>query len=372
MNDLRVREIAPGDSLRPFIDLAWKTNAGDPNWVPPLRMAVEPLLDRRKHPFHRHAEVAYFLAERGGEAVGRVAAIVNRAHNDYHGDTVGFFGFFESVDDPAVAGALLDAAAGWLRARGRTVMRGPMNFSTNEECGLLVDGFDSPPTIMMTHNPRFYGALLEGAGMEKARDLLAYWIPGGRVPERLVRGAERIARRDRVRVRTLRMDRLDEEIRIIERVYNAAWNRNWGFVPMTAAEFAAMAKDLKPVADPDLCLIAEVDGEAVGFSLALPDLNQALKHLPDGRLFPFGLLKLLWHKRKIDVARLITLGFTPEYQKAGLGTLLYLKTFETGIRKGYRGAEASWILEDNWEMRRAIERIGAYVVKTYRIYDRAL
>ena len=377
---LRIREIPRGASLRPFIDLAWKVNARDPRWVPPLRMALESALDRAKHPFHQHAEVAYFVAERGREVVGRIAAIVNHRHNEFHEDRVGFFGLFESVDDPGVARALVDTAAEWVRARGMDTLRGPMNLSTNEEIsspGVLVEGFDTPPSVAMSHNPPYYGRLLEGAGLARAKDLLAYWMGTNEAPERLVRGAERLEKREGVTLRPLRMDRLADEVRLIQGIYNSAWARNWGFVPMTDEEFQYIARDLKSVVDPDLVNIAEKDGEAVGFSISLPDLNRALKHLPDGRLFPFGLptglIRFLWHKRRIDSARIMTLGLRPEYQKSsGLGTLMYLNTFRVAQRKGYATGEASWILEDNLLMRQALEKVGFVEYKRYRVYDRAL
>jgi GNAT superfamily N-acetyltransferase len=374
--EVRIREIPLGGSMKEFIKLSWKVNAGDPQWVPPLRMALEPVLDRKKHPFHQHADVAYFLAERGGEAVGRIAAVVNHQYNQFHdGDRTGFFGFFESTDDPAVAAALLDAAAEWLRARGRDVMRGPMNFSTNDEFsspGVLIDGFDTPPTVMMSHNPRYYAGLMDAAGLVKAKDLVAYWIPD-RIPERLRNAMARLSQRAGVTIRSVRMKELKSEVAKVQEVYNAAWSQNWGFVPMTEAEFNHMAKEMKPVVDPDLVLLAEKeDGEPIGFLLALPDLNRAFKHLPDGKLFPFGVFKFLWHKRKIDTARLLTLGLKPGYQHLGLGAAMYTRLLQIGVGKGYTGAEGSWILEDNHEMCTALEKLGADKYKRYRVYDRVL
>jgi GNAT superfamily N-acetyltransferase len=375
VRSFQVRELPHGASMKPFIDLSWKVNAGDPQWVPPLRMALEPVLDRRKHPFHQHADVAYFVAERGGEVIGRVAAVVNHQYNQFHDDRTGFFGFFECVDDAAVASALLDAAAQWLRDRGRDVMRGPMNFSTNDEFsspGVLIDGFDTPPVVMMSHNPPYYGRLMDAAGMEKTKDLVAYWIPD-RIPERLQNAMRRLAQRAEVTIRAVRMKELKSEVAKVQEVYNAAWSRNWGFVPMTEAEFNHMAREMKPVVDPDLVLLAEkADGEPIGFLLALPDLNKAFKRLPDGRLLPFGVFKFLWHKRKIRTARILTLGLKPGYQHLGLGAVMYTRLLEIGIAKGYTGAEGSWILEDNHEMCTALEKIGADAYKRYRVYDRVL
>lgn len=372
---LRVRELAPGESLKSFIDLAWTVNAGDPNWVPPLRMALEPVLDRRRHPFHRHADVAYFLAERGGRPVGRIAACVNHRHNEFHGEALGTFGFFEAPDDPEAAAALLDAAAAWLRARAMHTMRGPFNFSTNDEFsspGVLVQGFDTPPTVMTSHNPPYYQALMEGAGMAQAKDLVAYWIDGSRVPERLTDTMDRLTRRAGVTVRSLRMGEMKAEVARVQAVYNAAWSRNWGFVPMSEAEFEHLSKELRPVVEPRFVLLAEKDGEPIGFLLALPDLNQAFRHLRDGRLFPFGVFRFLWHRRRIDVARILTLGLKPGFQHLGIGAALYTRLLHVGREMGYRAAEGSWILEDNHEMCTALEKLGAVVCKRWRVYERGL
>lgn len=368
-----VREIRPGESLRSFIDLSWRVNAGDPSWVAPLRMDLAVVLDRKKHPYHRHAEVAYFLAERGGEPVGRIAATVNHRYNEFHEARQGFFGFFEAVDDAGVARALVDAAAAWLRERGMERMQGPMSFSTNEEAplGVLVQGFEVPPYVFMPHNPPYYDRILEEAGLAKAMDLLAYSMTG-EPPERLVRGVERLAKRQGVTVRGLDMRRFAEEVATIKEVYNSAWARNWGFVPMTDEEFDHVGKSMKLIVDPALVLVAEKDGRAVGFSIALPDLNQVLKKIPSGRLLPFGAFRFLWGKRKIDALRLITLGFRPEFQHQGLGALLYLRTWEEGVKRGYYRAEASWVLENNLEMRRALENLGAQLYKRMRIYEREL
>jgi GNAT superfamily N-acetyltransferase len=373
--DLQVREIPEGDSLDEFIELGWSINAADPAWIAPLRMSLRTALDRAKHPFHAHADVAYFIAHSGGRAVGRVAAIVNHLHNEFHQDRVGFFGLFEATDDPAVAAGLLDSAAGWLRTRGMDTMRGPVNFSTNEEVsspGVLIEGFDTPPMAMMTHNPRYYGQLLESAGLVKAKDVTAYWLEGAQPPERLARNLERVLAREGATIRTLNLKRFRQDVDTIKKIYNSAWSANWGFVPMTDAEFDHLAKEFRPVVDASLCLIAEVRGEAVGFSLALPNINQALRHLPNGRLFPFGLFRFLWHKRKIRGIRMLTLGFTPPYQRSGLGAAFYTRAWLSGIALGYDHGEASWILEDNLDMVRPLERMGAREYKRYRIFERPI
>jgi GNAT superfamily N-acetyltransferase len=371
---LQIREIAAGESLRRFVDVAWQVNAGDPNWVPPLRTSLNSVLDRKKHPFHRHAEVAYFLAERGDEPVGRIAAVVNHRHNEFCEEKTGFFGFFEAENDPEAARALVDAAAAWLRQRGMERIRGPLSFSTNEEMpvGVLVTGFESAPFIMTAHNPPYYDTLLRSTGLEKVRDVLAYLLKRSEAPERWVRGVERVSRRAGVTVRSLDMRRFDREIATIKAIYNSAWQRNWGFVPMTDAEFDYIAKEFKPFVDPDLCLIAEVGGEPVGFCLALPDLNEILQRIPNGRLFPTGIFKLLLGRRKIRGVRMLTLGFREGFQHLGLGTHLYLRGWQNALDRGYSRGEASWILEDNLEMRRAMENLAGEPYKRFRIYEREL
>lgn len=370
---LEVRPVSSARELRRFVRLPWRIYAGDPAWVPPLIGDVRHVLDRRRHPFHRHAEVEYFLAWRNDEVVGRIAAARNFAHEAFHEEKTGFFGFFECLDDAEAARALLETAEQWLRERGMERVRGPLSFSTNEETGLgvLVDGFGYPPVVMMAHSPRYYGGLIEGAGYAKSKDLLAYLIDNQTPPERLVQGVRRLQERQGIVIRTLDLKRFRDEVAAIKSIYNSAWERNWGFVPMSEEEFANLAKQLRPVVNPKLCLIAEVKGEPVGFSLALPDYNQALKYA-NGRLFPFGFVKVLRHRKNIDTVRVLTLGLKPGYRRMGLDAMFYLRTFEEGVRAGYRRAECSWILEDNWEMRRGLERLGARVYKTYRIYEKAL
>lgn len=372
---LLVSELPEGSSLREFIDLPWRVNAADPAWVAPLRMTLASALDRRKHPFHRHAEVAYFVARRGERVVARIAAIINHLHNRFHEDRTGFFGLFDAEDDAEAARALVDAAASWLRTRGMDRARGPVNFSTNDEIaspGVLIDGFDTPPAVMMSHNPPYYAGLLEAAGLEKSKDLYAFWFGDPQLPARLERSLDRILSHAHATIRPLNLKRFRQEVDIIKGIYNSAWAKNWGFVPMTDAEFEHLAREFRPVVDPDLCLIAERRGEPVGFSLALPDLNQALKRIPDGRLFPTGVFRFLWHKRKIHSMRVMTLGFRPESQHLGLGPAFYLRTWQAGLAKGYDRGEASWILEDNLPMMRPLERLGGSIYKTYRIYEKSI
>ena len=370
-------EVSPVNSkadLNAFMKLPWRIYQDDPHWVPPLLGELAKVLDRTEHPFHKHAEAAYFLARRNGEVVGRITASVNHLYNEFHEAKIGNFGFFECIDDVEVARALLETAFEWNEQRGMKVLQGPMSFSTNEEfCspGVLIDGFDRPPAVLMAHNPPYYARLFEECGFSKSKDLLSYWLEGEEPPARLVKGLARIRKAQNVVVRSLDMKRLDEDIEKIKEIYNAAWERNWGFVPMTDEEFDYMAKSMKPVINPKLCAIAEIDGEPVAFGLELPDLNRAFKHM-NGRLLPFGWAKFLWYKRKIDACRVITMGVKPTHRHKGLDTMLQVFLFIEGAKAGFPRGECSWILEDNLPMRHSIERIGAYVIKTYRVYEKLI
>jgi GNAT superfamily N-acetyltransferase len=357
--------------LDAFVALPYRLHRDDPRWVPPLRRDVRMLLSRAKNPFFEHAEAEYFLARRDGQAVGRIAAIHNRLHNEFQADRTGFFGFFETVNDAAVAAALLDAATGWLEPRGLDPLRGPVSFSINDEAGLLVDGFDTPPVVMMPHNPPYYATLLEAAGLQKAKDLFAYQRSDTGLPERLVRGASLTEQRYGLRVRAMDMKRFDQEVAVIKRLYNDSWERNWGFVPMTDHEIDHLAKQLKPVVVPEIVLFAERGDETVGFAVALPDLNVALRANPSGRMFP-GILKVLWAARKIDRIRILLLGVVPAWRGKGIDVMLFKHVWEKSTARGYRWGEGGWILEDNHAMRNGLERMGFEVYKTYRIYEKPL
>jgi len=368
-----VRPVGSPADLRTFIDFAYRHYRGDPLWVPPLRRDVATLLSPTINPFFEHAEMACFLAERPtGTLVGRIAAITNAAHGRVHPEeaSVGFFGMFESIDDQAVADALFAAAAAWLRERKMTVMRGPMNLSTNDDCGLLVDGFGTPPVVMMPYNPRYYVGLLERARFTKAMDLLAY--DGGReaVPERLRAAGPKLAARYHITLRPLDMKHFWDEVALVKDLYNKAWEKNWGFIPMTDAEMNHLAKQLKAVVVPELVVFASIGDKLIGFAIALPDFNVALRSNRSGRLFPFGLFRILWNQRKIDRARVLTLGVLPEYRRTGADALMYEWLWRVSHRRGMPQGESSWILETNAAMRNGLERMGFAVYKTYRVYDR--
>ncbi len=326
-----------------------------------------------KHPFHRHADVEHYLAfDESGEVQGRISAIVNHAHNQYWNDKVGFFGFFDSIDNPLVSAALLSAAENFLKNRGSDTIRGPMNFSTNEECGLLVDGFDTPPAVMMTHNPPYYSSLLEQAGMEKVKDLLAYQMFEGQLTDRVREFGRKLEDRLEIRFRFFNRSDFNAEVERFKSIYNSAWEENWGFVPMTDAEIDLMATNLKLVLDPRLIQFAETyDGEPVGFILGLPDLNVVFKKL-NGKLFPFGILRLLYGKHRVGRARILAMGVKPQFRRKGIDTVLYLRAYEAGTSVGYRWGEFSWILADNVLMTKAAETMGSKPYKTWRIYEKLI
>ncbi len=363
--------VRDGRDLERFIAFPYDLYRGDPLWVGQLRMDVRTLLTPRKNPFFQHAEAQYFLAQQDGRPVGRIAAVKNDAHTREHRDGVGFYGFFECVNDQRVADALFDTAARWLRDKGLRVLRGPMNPSINDDCGLLVEGFDTPPALMMPHNPRYYVDLHDRYGLRKAKDLIAFQSTSNEVPERIAGTAELLGRRRGITLRALNIKRFAAEVDLIKGLYNEAWEKNWGFVPLTEAEIDHLAKQLKPIVVPDLVCFAERAGKVIGFAVALPDLNVALKTNPSGRFFP-GILKVLWAARKITRLRVLLLGALKEYRATGVDALMYHWIWTKGTALGYRWGEGGWILEDNTPMVNAACRLGFRPYKTYRIYDKPL
>jgi hypothetical protein len=373
---IRIRKVENEQDRMKFIKLPWSIYKEDPFWVPPLIFDVRKNLDPAKNPFFKHAEVALFIADKDGTDVGRIAAIKNDNHNNFHKDKAGFFGFFESIDDEEVSDLLLDKACQWVKEKGFDEIIGPVNPSTNDECGLLVDGFDSYPVFLMPYNPRHYESKITGFGFEKAKDLYAYYIPSEVINDvklmaKLERMSDLIKKRSDVTTHKLNMKDLTSEVRKIEEIYNSAWESNWGFVPITTAEFDYMAESLKMIVDPDLVMFAEVGGVPAGFTLSLPDFNQVLKKM-NGRLLPFGFLKILTGKKKIDFLRVIIMGVKPEFQKKAIDSVFYLETIKNGNKNGYTGAEISWVLEDNMPMRMTAEKLGARIYKTYRIFRKSL
>jgi hypothetical protein len=365
-------QIIPVESkkdLKDFILLPWKIYRNDKNWVPALISERKDFLNLKKNPFFKHAEVKLFLAQKGNEVVGRIAGIVNHLHIQTHNEKCGFFGLFECIEDFEVAKILLDTAKSWLKSKGMEKLRGPADFSSNDQWGFLLEGFDSPPVFMMPYNPKYYLEFMKKYGLKKSKDLYAYSINRDRKPpERMYKVAEKIREKENLVVRKINLDDFEEEVKKIKEIYNQAWSRNWGAIPMTDEEFSHMAKEMKQIIDKDLVFIAEVDGQPAGFSLAIPNVNEALIKL-NGRLFPFGLFKLLYYAKKIKSVRIITMGVIHKYQKRGIDNIFYTQTFDEGVKKGYTWGELSWILEDNVLMNRAAELMNARLYKKYRIYE---
>jgi GNAT superfamily N-acetyltransferase len=375
-SDVEVRPVRSSADRTAFIRLPYSIYKGDPNFVPHLEMERRDFMDPRKHPFFEFGEVEFFLARRAGTVVGRIAAVSNPRYNEFHETNVGFFGLFECVNDAGVARALFEKAAEWLRAKGFTSVLGPMSYSTNGEVGLLIEGFTTPPAIMTTYNPPWYAALLEANGFTKAKDLFAWELSSSTPPpEKVARIAEKIRQREGVTVRPVNLKNFDSEVAQVKAMYNSAWEKNWGFVPMTEHEFDHLARDLKQMVRPELALVAEVKGQPVGFALTIPDANEALK-AANGRLttfgLPIGLAKLLLASRRIRRLRLVLLGTVEGYRRRGLDAILYLDTLNKARELGYEGGEISWTLEDNHLVNRAIESMGGKQSKRYRVYEKPL
>ncbi len=372
MNPPLIRPVLTRRDQRAFIRFQWLPYRGDPHWVLPLLMDRRKLIDRKSNPFYRHSTLALWLAEREGKIVGRIGAIVNENHIREHNEKVGFFGFFECLDDQEAASALFQAACAWLKEQGMEAVRGPANPSVNDEYGLLVDGFEHPPVILMTYNPPYYARLIEGAGFAKVKDLYAYRLRSELVfTDRLVRGAEIVRKRTGVTVRTIDMKNFNAEVGIVRDLYTRGWERNWGEVPMTEEEFAALAKDLKMAVDPRIVVIAELKGKPVGFGLALPDYNQILINNRRGYLLP-ALVRMVLFKNRVNFCRILVLGVLPEYLNSGIGALLFYEVGRRSVEAGYPAGEASWVLEDNVLMTRGAQMMNGDRYKTYRLYQKPL
>lgn len=373
---LRIRRVRNAAGLREFLEFPYRLNAHDPMWVPPLRRDQRVLLDRDKHPFHRHARVEYFLARRGGRTVGRIAAIENFRHNAYHKERIGFFGFLDAEDDEEAFAGLLGAAERWARGRGLEALRGPCSFSTNEECGLLVGNYVAPPVIMTPYHRPYYKEHIEGLGYAKAEDLLCFHITRDDYVRRIRRLAKavhgRLERRGiQVSIRCLDKSRFVDEVRLVRDIYNSAWKDNWGFVPMTDEEVEFIAKELRLVAVSKFILFAEIDGKPAAFLMALPDYNTLL-HQMDGRLSVRSLLTAALLRRRVQRMRLMMLGVLPEHRNRGLDLLMYEALFENAAEKAYSVWDLSWILERNERMIATIKATGAREWRRYRLYEKAL
>ncbi len=371
---LTIHPISDNADVNRFIKLQWKFYVNDRNWVPPLLMDRRKLLNTKVNPFYKHSRIQLFIAVQDGEDVGRIAAIVNDNHNREHEDKVGFYGFFECINNQDVANALFDAAAQWLRGKGMDTMRGPANPSVNDELGMLVHGFDSPPVFLMTYNPRYYPMLTEGYGFRKAKDLYAYLLSNEDViTPKLERGQMLVRERYGITIRDLDFKNMERETVILKDLYNRSWEKNWGAVAMTDEEFDFLAKDLVQVIGKfkDLVFVAERNGEPIGFTLCLPDINQLLIKNKKGWIIPAA-----WHlmtgTKNIDLVRIIVLGVLPQHRNKGVDAVMYYETVTRAAKHGVFKGEASWVLEDNGPMNKGARLMNAEQYKTYRLYDVAI
>jgi hypothetical protein len=370
---VKILRVTDKKSLNKFIDFPYNHYKNDHNYVPDLRIMVKEVLSKKKNPFFKHGDAQYFLAlDENGKTAGRIAAITNQMYVNHWNENWGFFGFFEAIEDKEVTKALFDAAIEWLKEKGVEGMYGPMNPSTNDPCGTLVEGFETPPFVMMTHNKEYYDRLFMEYGLEKKMDLFAWYLKHDKIPERMLNLSKRIEERLKtqgITIREIDFSKLDEEAPKLRYIYNEAWKDNWGFVPFTDEEFDALVKELKMITSPDLVFVVEDHGEPVAFSATIPNINEIFIKIRNGKLFPFNFLKLLNFKKRIKTVRILTLGILENYRKTGIDAVMYAKTFENGTKKGYHEGEASWILESNVMMNRALKNINAELYKTYRIYQ---
>jgi GNAT superfamily N-acetyltransferase len=374
-----IQQVSNEQELAEFIRVPWRVYAHDENWVPWLYYERLDFFNKTKNAFFEHAEADYFIARRNGEAVGAIAAILNYRYNEFQQQNVAHFGAFEVMDDREAALALLEAARDWARARGADSILGPMTLSTNDECGTLIEGFDSPPVLLMTYNPPYYPGFIEAAGFTKAMDLLAWNADlhhlQKEMPPKVQHVVGRVKDRYNLTIRRVDMRQWDGEIARLKKIYNSAWERNWGFVPFTDAEIEHFASSLKMVIDPELVFVVEHEGETVGFSLTVPDVNQPLRRIRPGpsRLSSYlGTARLYLNRRKADRVRVIALGVVEKFRGRGVDALMYYETVHSAAARGYRWAEASWILENNDMMNRAIKLMGGEIYKRYRIYEKDL
>ena len=374
---LTVKPVQTKRELRRFVKLPFALHRDQPQWVPPLIFERMQFLDRSKNPYFEHAEAEFFIAERDGEPVGRITAQIDHRWDEYQGGNDGMFGFFETVNDPAVAAALLDSATEWLAERGRERVIGPMDFTTHDEVGMLVEGYELRPMILQPWHPPYYRELVEGRGFSKAMDLWMWWLELGKLKQgsefhpAIHAAAEKVSSEHGITIRNMRKRDLRNEVRRFMDVYNEAWGDNWGFVPITEEEVSFQAKNLKPILEERWTFIAERDGEVLGAALTLPDTNQALAKL-NGRLLPFGWLRFLLAQRKIDNVRGFALGVRPEYQHTGIAAAFYIRHLEEADPDRVYGGETGWILEVNEPMNRAMEGMGGKVIKKYRLYEKSL
>ena len=373
---ITIQPVTSKKQLATFIDFPHELYADDPNYVPELHIAQRDILTPGKHPFHEHSSLQCYLAlDENNKVKGRIAAILNNNHNAFNHTKDGFFGFFDCINDESVAKALIEEAVKWLKDKGVDTIIGPVNPSTNETAGLLIDGFNEPAVAMMTYNKPYYISLIEKNGFHKKVDLYAYDIRTDSVNDRAVKLQDALLKRleqKGITIRPINVKDFKNEVKNVREIYNSAWDHNLGFVPATESEFNYLAKDLKNILNTDFCLVAEHQGKMVGFALAVPDINQILIKIKRGRLLPTGIFKLLFGLKKINYYRVLTLGVIEQYRKMGIEACFYAKIIQMGVKYKLKGAEGSWILETNEMMNKALQNINGKVYKTYRIYEKSL
>ncbi|HBU69346.1 MAG TPA: hypothetical protein DEE98_03075 [Elusimicrobia bacterium] len=366
---MKIKKLDPVKGLKEFIRFPWSIYKNDPNWVPQLMFDTKFILT--ENPFWEHAEKELFMAyDDSGKAIGRIAAIIDRHFIKFHEEEAGFFGFFECVNDPAAAKLLLDTAKDWLKAKGMKIMRGPMNPSTNDECGFLCEGFDSPARLMMPYNRPYYLELAEKSGLTKAKELYAYEMDVSADPMKRLERISEIAMKKNpgLVVRKLNPRDFEGEIKKAVEIYNAAWEKNWGFVPWTEKEFYTIAKRMKDLLLYETTLLAEINGKPAGMLIAVPDYNFVMQKM-NGRMFPTGIFKFLYYKSKIDALRLMIMGVVKDYRQKGIEGIMYYQALKNSLRLGYKKCEFSWILDDNKMTQRAAEMMGGKLYKKYRVYE---
>jgi len=374
MNSSGVTVVSSKDERKRFIEFIYDFYQDAEHWVPPLRMDQKKLIDTDKNPFFHNAEIELFIAEKDGKDVGRIAAIVDHRFNDFHKTKTGHFGFFECINDQHTANLLFRVASDWLRDKGMNKVIGPASPSMMDTIGVLIDGFDRDPYVLMPYNYDYYDDLIKASGFQKEMDLYAYMVDTETVSmDRMNRAMKIVKHRlPDINIRPVDLKNLKSEIDIVRDIFNQAWKKNWGFIPLTEAEFDAVAKDLKFIIDTDFAHIAEMEGKPVGFSIGIPNINEILKTM-NGNLFPFGIFKLLWKKRKLNSLRTALMGIVPEHQGKGIDALLHHRSIQNGLKgENKTESEMSWVLESNPEMIRVAERIGGKLDKTYRMYSKAL
>ena len=373
MAGIEIVTVESGTELKDFIELPWKMYADYPQWVPPLKKEVRRLLDSDNHPFWEFSERILFLARRGSQILGRIAGIIDNHHNEFHGEPMGIWGFFECADDPEAAAALFAAVETWVRLKGMTFLRGPLNPSINYEAGLLIDGFDTSPALMMPYNPSYYPRLVESCGLSKEKELLSFIIDGNyRLPPWMESLAERLARKKGVNIRPFRLKDPVPELSLVREIFNDCWSGNWGYVPLSDHEIQTIGKSMMEIADPDLAFFIYYGDEPAGVCVFLPDINPLLKRL-NGRIGLLGLLKFLLYRREITGLRGLLFGIKEKYRQLGFPLLVIRHLYEVVRKKGkYSSLELGWTLEDNESINSLLEEAGARIHKKYGIYRKSV